>query len=412
MIVQNLPQIFPVAAEAQPGLPRPRITTPTAACTAGPWRINLKVLLAIVILLCLAVAGCTPPPPKTLPTLRIGHAPHDHHAPLFIAALNPEYFKEHGGIYLREVQAKKEYRLMQGERPLARVLIDSSTGGEELIRKLAEQQFDMVLGGFPAMLNFIDQGRPLRVLAPIMSEGAGLVVKKGLPMAAWADFERYAKSEAPPLRIGYPTAVSVQGLIFEKALTEAGITFSEKLDEFKARVVLVNLSGTKNLMPALENGLVDGFVAMQPFPAMAEAKGTGRMIAQLADLPPTGRWHGYPCCALAGNNAYVHDQPEVVESMVTLLLRAARLLAAQPEKSAEQVGQWLGVPAAIEARSLPTIHYLDAFDSTWESGTDCWIAALVADGRLHGLVKEAYLAGKLPTTIYDLELFERARRNQ
>ncbi|OIP50978.1 MAG: hypothetical protein COZ12_00805 [Deltaproteobacteria bacterium CG_4_10_14_3_um_filter_60_8] len=413
MIAQNLPQVCHLPDGGQPGPPFQIITPPTAARAPRPWRLNLQVLLAVVVLLCLVAAGCAPTPAKPLPVLRIGHAPHDHHAPLYIAALNPEYFKEHGGIYLAEVQARKEYRLMQGDRPLARVLIEASTGGEELIRKLAEGQFDLALGGFPAMLNFIDQGRPLRVLAPVMSEGAGLVVRKGLPIADWADFAGYVQQKnQPPLRIGYPIAVSVQGLIFAKALTEAGIIFSEKLDDARARVVLVNLFGTKNLLPALESGLIDGFVAMQPFLAMAEAKGAGQVVASLADLPPKGRWQGYPCCALAGNNAYVHAQLEVATAMVSLLSRASRFLATQPEKSAEQVGQWLGVPAAVEARSLPTIHFLDQFDASWKRGAEFWVASLVADGTLHGRVKEAYLAGKLPGTVYDLEILERARRNQ
>lgn len=416
MIAQNPPHLFSVSSSCPNRLPQKIITLLTATCVVRPWSLILKgvpaiAILALLCLVCLGAAGCTATPVKSLPVLRIGHAPHDHHASLYIAALNPEYFKEHGGIYLTEVQAKKEYLLMKGDQPVARVMIEASHGGKELIRKLAEEQLELALGAFPAMLNFIDEGRPLRILAPVMSEGAGLVVKKGLPMAEWADFERYVKNSGVALRIGYPVSSWVQGLIFEKALAEAGIMFSEQLDDTEARVILVNLFGTQNLLPALENGLVEGFLAMQPFPAMAEATGEGKVISQLADLPPKGRWHGYPCCALAGNNAYTKEHPEVVETMVTLLLRANRFLAAQPEKSAAQVGQWLGVPPEVEARSLPTIHFMDQFDVSWERGTEFWVASLVADGSLHGRVKEAYLAGNLPRTIYDLDFLERVRRN-
>ena len=44
------------------------------------------------------VSGCKKTQ-EPLPILHVGHAPHDHHSPLYVAAMKPDHFKNNGGIY-------------------------------------------------------------------------------------------------------------------------------------------------------------------------------------------------------------------------------------------------------------------------------------------------------------------------
>jgi len=127
-----------------------------------------------------------------------------------------------------------------------------------------------------------------------MAEGAGLVVANGLSADNWDELLMYIHAARRPLKIGYKSEVSVQNLIFEQALLKSDIAFSHDPDDEKAQVLLVNLNGADNLIPALENDLIDGFVIMQPFLALAQTQGVGKMIALLRDMPPKGRWHGQP----------------------------------------------------------------------------------------------------------------------
>jgi NitT/TauT family transport system substrate-binding protein len=368
-------------------------------------------LFGIVITVVVLIAACSRKAQYPLPILRVGHAPHDHHSALYVAAMNPEYFKEHGSVYLKMITFRKEYKLISGGRPIARVLIDSSTGGRRLIRKLAEQHLDISFGGFPAMLTFIDQGFPIRILAPAMEEGAGLMVHKDLPARNWAEFVAYVRQREHPLRIGYKIAVSVQNLIFEGALRESGINYSSELDDPSAKISLINLYGAKNLIPAMENCLIDGFVIMQPFLALAEERGTGKVVAFLNDLPPEGRWRGYPCCALAGNDAYVQSYPAVVESMVTLMLRANRFIVEHPKKSAAQIAQWLDLSPKVEELSIPTIKFTVEFDESWNRGVNFWIESMIEVGMLNKKVKDAYKTGNLRQIIYNQEVYAKARGN-
>lgn len=357
----------------------------------------------------LLLAGCGNPQ-GPLPVMRLGHAPHDHHAPLYVAAMNPDYFRAHGGIYLKEIEFRKTYDLIAEDRPLARVIVESNTGGEELIRRLAEEQFDLSFGGVPAILNYIDKRDPIHILAPVMAEGAGLIVRTDLPVNSWPEFLDWVRQRDRPLRIGYKASISVQNLIFEQALLASGVPYGTELDEPSSKVVLVNLHGAKHLIPALENGLVDGFVIMQPYLALAESRGSGKLIALLNDLPPNGRWQGHPCCALAANDAFVEKHPEVVDAFTALTLRAQHFLLAHPELSATQVAHWLDLPAAVEARSLPTIQFDVALDDTWDQGVSFWVSSMVDNGKLNGALKDAHRHGALEQAIYDKASYDRARR--
>ena len=96
-------------------------------------------------------------------------------------------------------------------------------------------------------------------------------------------------------------------------------------------------------------------------------------------------------------------------TLLTLLLRANQYLSAHPEESARQVAEWLGVPPEVEQLSLPTIFFTTDYSPAWNRGVDFWIDNMVAAGKLQGLVKKARETNTLPGTVYDLEIYGRAR---
>jgi sulfonate transport system substrate-binding protein len=346
---------------------------------------------------------------EPLPLLRIGHAPHDHHSALFVAAMNPDYFKKHGNIYLKETTFQKDYILMSGDRALARVLIDSSTGGKELIRKLSEEYFDISFGGFPAILHFIDQGSPVKILAPMMMSGAGLVVHNDFPANNWPEFVDYIRTRERPVKIGYKTAISVQNLLFEEALQKEKISYGTELTAAQAKIIVTNLHGAKNLIPGLTSGLLDGFVVNQPYLSLAEEQKAGKVIAMMEDMLPHGK--GHPCCALAGNTTYIQKHSEISEALLTLLMRATLFINEQPDKSTGQIAHWLEMPVSVEERSLPTIGFSTEFSESWTQGVEHWVESMINSGRLNKEVKEAYQQGYLEKHIYDLQLYRRAKES-
>ncbi|BBO81801.1 ABC transporter substrate-binding protein [Desulfosarcina ovata] len=342
--------------------------------------------------------------------MRIGHAPHDHHSPLFIAALNPSYFKENGGIYLQEVVFRKEYRLISHGKLIADVIIDSVTGGKELIRKLHEEYFDISFGGVPAILHFIDQGADLKILSPVMAEGAGFAVRADLPFDDWDGFLQYVRCQDRPFRVGYKMAVSVQNIIFEKALQTSKISFGRSLDERDVQVQLLNLYGAKNLPSALSNGLIDGFVVMQPYLAQAKRDTKLKIVAMLSELPPNGNWKGHPCCALAANSVYLNTHPEESTALLALLMRANRYIREYPSQSALQISKWLGTSPDVEADALGTIRFGVDFDDDWNRGVHHWIQTMIDSGDLKDRVKRMFETDQTMSQIYAKDIYDRAKR--
>lgn len=363
-----------------------------------------------IFLLLLGLVSCSSEP-DILPTIRVGYAPHDHHAALYVAAQLPTYFKQHGGLYLEEIKFKQHYRLIEQGKPIAEVELHVSTGGGQLIRKLSEKQLDLALGGVPAMIRQIDLGSSLKIVAPLMSDGAALVVAKQLDISDWPTFVEQVKKSERPLRIGYKIDYSVQQLIFEQALAVEGINFArEGQEDAKVQLLTYNLHGPQNLIPALKNGLIDGFVIMQPFVALAEEQQVGTTVAQLGEMPPGRKWAGQPCCALAANGQLLGRQREVLEKMVALLLKANGYLQGHTDEGAQLVSNWLGKPYSVEKRSLPTINYLVDYPAEWHRGISFWLDALRKDGHLQGKFHEAGQDGEIDSLLYDMAIYRQARK--
>ncbi|SHI95300.1 NitT/TauT family transport system substrate-binding protein [Malonomonas rubra DSM 5091] len=368
----------------------------------------MKKCFLLLISLLLFLPACTQQP-EPLPIIRLGHAPHDHHAAIYIAAQLPEYFHQHGGIYLQEVKFKEEYRLIENGKPIATLLVQGSTGGAQLVRKLSEKQLDVVLGGVPAMLAQIDDGSSLKIVAPLMSEGAGLILHNSLPANDWAGFIALVKQRKQPLRIGYKTKNSVQNLIFEQALNAEGISFAKENSNAGVEVLVLNMHGPKNLIPALENGLIDGFVVMQPFAALAEYQRVGKMVARLRDLPPEHQWVDHPCCAIAANGNLLMREDKLLSKLTALLMRANLYLQQHPQEGAELVAKWLGKPLEVELMSLPTIHYLTDFSDDWQRGIDVWIENMQERGSFDGALGKERDADNAADLIYHQPTYDKVR---
>lgn len=373
--------------------------------------LRLVVLKALLLMTSLLLLGaCQEPAQKQPPTIRVGHAPHDHHSPLYIAAMNPDYFREHGGLYLKEVKFREEYQLIDDEELIARVVISSSTGGATIVRRLAENQLDMTYGGVPAILASIDQHHPIRMVAPVMAEGAGLVVTDSMPANNWEEFIAHIRASDRTIRIGHKGSGSVQGLIFERALEASNIRHNHDMADSAAQVHVLNMSGPQNLLPSMENGIIDGYVVMQPYLAIAEAKGSGKTISHLREMPPTGKWHKHPCCALAANDTFIRTHQDESRKLLTLLERARRFLREQPELGAQQVAKWLGTDVEVERRSLPTIDFEVAIDQSWHEGVAFWIEEMMADGKISNMVRDAHRSGRVSEILYDHDTYQAISR--
>lgn len=367
--------------------------------------VKIKFIYFFIILL---VFSTSCKKNDSIPLMRVGYAKHDHHSALFVAVSNPEYFKKNGGIYLKEIEPKKKYLLMNIDKAAAEVLIEESPGGKELIQNLAEDKYDIALGGVPSIIHFIDRGYDIKMINPLMTDGAGFVMNKKFNIKTWNDFLSYIKKAGRPVKIGYKMDLSVQNLLTEEIFRENAITFSKDYADNSKMVKLINLHGEKNMIPSLMNSSVDGFVAMEPYLSQSEYLGIGNIVAYMNEIPSSKKMNGVPCCALAGNCKYTTKNMEASSVFVSLIMKSTRYIQENPDKSAEYVSLWLGMPLEVEKRSIPGIKFLIDLSTEWNRGISYWLASMINNEEIKGEIKKAAEEGRLNETLYNKRLYDKS----
>ncbi len=335
---------------------------------------------------------------------------HDHHAALFVAASNSQILRESGQLYLAEIKPKSSYYLMWQDERRALIHISPSAGADILVRKLQENHFDLIFGGVAAMLDAMDHGAQFRIVAPAMTDGAGLVMRSSLQVQEWSSLVRLLKQRgaSEPVRIGYKGSKSVHNLIFQDILRNANIPFGKTVRDAGKRLVLVNMFSSENLLPALEAGQLDGIVVNQPLLAKAVLSGHGKLTGLFADLPPKGKWSGHPCCAIAASEQSIRNGGEIITDLLTLFARAVILIGQRPQLVQQQVSQWLGENVDVERISMPTIHYQYEFSEKWERGMAGWIQVMQEQGYLQNAIHAAQEQNRLDALIYERTLLGKA----
>lgn len=327
-----------------------------------------------------------------VPVLRIAHVGHDHHLALFVAADRGEALRDAAaGAWLQTLKDRDMYMLMSGQTPVAQMRFLQVGGGSIMPAALARGEVDYGLGGIPAIVFAIDQGVPIRLIAPLNTDGDMLVVRPDFPATSWAEFVERARGQEAPIRIGYKAPRAVAYLLFREALRVEGLRAGQTLRTQGGEpvdVLLVNLQHDANVFPTLAAGAVDGIVMNQPDPARAEILGMGRILTEIRDLPPAGRWTNHPCCGLAASEAVLAAHPEVTQHLLQTLVAAERWMQAHTEESAVIASRWTGAPLEVERRSIPTVVYGSEPTPTWNRGMETWFALIreqeLFTGRLAG----------------------------
>jgi ABC-type nitrate/sulfonate/bicarbonate transport system substrate-binding protein len=119
---------------------------------------------------------------------------------------------------------------------------------------------------------------------------------------------------------------------------------SEKVnrtDKGLAEVELLFCKGQSILPVLLTTGQIDGYVAWQPYLALAEKSGIGKVVALSRDFPPYGAWHNHPCCVLVASNDILQNYPDMAMAMSVILLSGGDYAQEHPETLSRITADWL-----------------------------------------------------------------------
>lgn len=160
---------------------------------------------------------------QALPHIRFGYLSTDHHAPLFVLAKDPAYFKEHYGLALVPVNSGEErpyqFNLLSGNETVAQVQLVPGQSGGGLMTNMGQGAIDVAyLGSVPANLQ-ITLGNPAQVIQPLHNGGSALVVSNNTPVSDWNGFAGWTRTRSAA---GRPLIVAtVQSSIQETMIRDA-----------------------------------------------------------------------------------------------------------------------------------------------------------------------------------------------
>lgn len=269
--------------------------------------------LAACLVLAAASAPAGPPAASSQP-VRLAYLQNDlHHLALWIA-LDRGLFAEEG---------------------LAVEVAGIFRSGPELMTAFGAGELDAAyVGEAPATIAAARGTARIKVLAQANTEGSALVGSKALAEG---------KVARPTLAI--PGHGGVQELLLQKALPKLGLA---------ADGVEIVVVSPPEMLPALQSGQIDGFIAWEPYPSRAVLQGFGTTIAN-----STAIWAGHPCCVLAAAVDLIDKRPAVARSLVRAHGRATRYIAEHPEEAVAVAVKYTGMNEEVARRALGHVAYVE-----------------------------------------------------
>ena len=368
------------------------------------WLLVLTLLLAAALLLCACGQETQDQPDiqdgtenpvaedpveEETPILNMAWDFDLHGAALLAAASKGEDFAD-SGYYLKEVVEKEQYELYAGEEKLALINTIVTKGSSETAVMMGQGQIDCCVNSSTGMMSAKDQGTDVQILCPIHVDGISLVFPPETDFYGWDAVEAYILESEVPVKIGYHSPTSAPRVLIQKALVDAGLVVSEDPDDMTADVTLVNLNGSKNLLPSLSNGLVDAWVGPSHHPELAENQGVGHIALRLNDFPPEGQWYDFPCCVFAARAESVASYPEIFDGLVDLLTYSADWCQENREEAAPILAEIIGISEDVvnEASIIFTTEPTDK----WMEGEGIYVDMLnqlgIFEGEMQGKTLE------------------------
>ncbi len=363
---------------------------------------TFKIILVGILIFSMVLTGCSNTKKAVdskvqVPTLNVGYIFTNHQTPLMVAAEKGEEFKEKG-IYLKEIVEREKYALMKKDEVVANIDLIVTKSGSESMTMIGQGHIDIGLASSAACITAIDKGTKINILNPIHTEGIGLVMDKESPVDNWDDFKKFAKEGDSPIKVGYHSPTSAPVILFEAALEDSGLTATFDTEDMDADILLVDLKGTSNLIPALTSKQVDAWVGPSPYPELSVTEGVGKKILDMKDLPPEGKWHDFPCCVTSATETIVKEEPEAIEAFTNLLTIAADYSNSHKDEAAKITAEFTGV--SEEAAKMSTIKYTTDPSETWIENVGLIFDALKKSDKLNkDFVNEEY--ENIKEKIYD-----------
>ena len=369
---------------------------------------TLSILLVLVLLLALSVSvtGCrgnnAGDEAAEVPSLNVSYIFTNHQTPFVAAMYKGEEFKD-SGTYLKEIVPKEKYELHSDGKHVCNINVITAKSGSETATLFAQGHVDMGLASVTAVMSAVDSRTPVKIISPIQTEGMSLVFPKDSEVKDWDSFVNLIKTSDEPVAIGYHSPTSAPKIVFEAALIKAGFKITQDANDRSADVLLGDLKETSNLMPALVNKQVNGWVGPSPHPEVAITENVGQIVAQLRDLPPEGKWHDTPCCVVAASDKAITDYADEIKAFIKLIEQCSEWCNQNPEEAATITAEWMGLSEEAAAKAM--LHYTTVPSDSWKEGVSVYLTTLDEMDKYKGELKGKQL-NEVESSLFDFRFVQ------
>lgn len=250
--------------------------------------------------------------------VRIGYLPITDAAPLLVAHAN--------GYYDDAAVAVAEPVLFRSWSSLSEAFV---AGKVEAIHMLMPMALYMRYG----------LGADVRITAWNHTNGSSLTVRPGVDELGDLAGETVA----------IPAWWSIHNVVVQKMLRAAGLTpVMRRGPSRRDRTVALVPMAPADMLPALNNGVIAGYVVADPFNAAAEAKHVGTIHRFLGDV-----WRNHACCVTMLRGELLRERPSHAAGFMDALVRAqAWARTNRPETAALLAANYLPQPKPVIHKAL------------------------------------------------------------
>lgn len=116
--------------------------------------------------------------------------------------------------------------------------------------------------------------------------------------------------------LAIPFWYSIHNILLQSLLNNAGLKVTDRENPAANEVRLVVMPPS-DMLSALANNAIAGYIVAEPFNAAAEVKQVGKIMRFTGDI-----WKQHACCVVLMKEADIHNRPEWTQSVIDSLVKA------------------------------------------------------------------------------------------
>jgi NitT/TauT family transport system substrate-binding protein len=275
---------------------------------------GISIFFLFIFSVIVPSTGCAPAQQENL-KMRIGYLQSDlHHLPAFVA-VEKKYFQDAG----LNVEIAGVFR-----------------AGPELMSAFAANELDIgYVGLAPAITAVANGTAAVRYIAQVNREGSAIVVAKDAPYNKVADLQGKV--------VTIPGHATMQDFLLRKAFKNEDIPFN------KIKLLVLK---PPEMIPALDKGDIDAFIAWEPYPAKAVMGNTGKILIKSHAI-----WPDHPCCVAVSSDAFIKTHLEVINKFQDVHKRACDFISNNQEEAIDIGMKYTGMDKQTVRKALAAILY-------------------------------------------------------